>query len=107
MTKRIKKKLAVLDSLSRCNRKDQECAIKAANDELVQAVCDCITNVLYGRVKLSDYQRRKLKPKKHIWRELVKPKKSTKEKKKLLVQHGSGILGLLLKPVIGALLGGA
>ena len=102
--KRIQKYLPILKALSQCSNTDQKNILKSADNQLINAVCDCVTNVVYGKIPISAHHKNKLKRKKNVWRDLSNPKKSVNVKKKLLIQHGSGLLALLLKPLLSAIL---
>ena len=103
MTQRMKKNFPMLNAIYCCKGKEQKSILKNAKPELINAICDCVANVLYRKVELNDTQKRRLERKKKILRSLADPKRKTGSKKKLLVQHGSGILTGLLGPLLGAL----
>ena len=105
MTKRILKNLELLKALHQCTKSQQCNLIKSARPEQINAICDCIHNVLQGNVPLSNSQKGKLKKKKNILRKLTDKKNKTLTRKKLLVQHGSGFLSSILEPVIKVISG--
>ena len=100
MTNRVVKNLEFIKALHRCNKSQKKELLKSAHPELVNAICDCIHNVLLGNVPLTKYRKDKLKSKKQVLRKLVDQKNKTPLRKKLLVQHGSGFLSSILGPVI-------
>ena len=104
----MKKNSHLLKALHSCtNRKDQKLMLRAARPELVKAICDCIVNVVYGKVPVSSQVKSKLRKKVKILKQLTDPKKTTIKKKNLLIQHGGGfltsILGAIAKPILGIL----
>ena len=103
MAKRIRRHLHMLKTLCQCKPKDQRTLLKAANNDLINAVCDCVTNIVYGRIPITKTQKRRLSRRKKVWRDLADPTKTTKKKRQLLVQHGAGLLELLLKPPLSVL----
>ena len=104
MTKRVFKNIDVLKALHHCcNGKEQKAFLKRARPELVNALCDCINNVLLGHIPLNKHQHSKLKSKKRVLRELVKRKNKTDRRRKLLVQHGGALLPFLLPAALTAL----
>ena len=76
--------------------------LKEGNKDLVETLCECCINVLYGNVPLTSSQKKKLARFKRVMRKLaVKSKTSLKQKKKLL-QTG-GFLPALIAPALGLL----
>lgn len=100
MTKRIIKNLELIKALSRCSSVEKKQLLRTARPELVNAICDCVHNVLQGNVPISSRQKQKLKVKRNILRQLTNRKNKTPKRKRLLIQHGSGILSSILGPVI-------
>ena len=105
MTKRVHKNHDWLKALHCCRKSEKQQLLKAARPELINAICDCIKNVLNGNVPISQSEKKKLGVKKTILRKLVDRKTKTPQRKKLLVQHGGGILVPLLAPILTGLLG--
>lgn len=100
MTNRIINNLEVIKALYRCKNSQKKKLLKGVRPEVVNAICDCIHNILQENVPISKYQKSKLKAKKEILRKLVDRKNKTPTRKKLLIQHGSGFLSSILGPVI-------
>lgn len=105
MTKRIVRNLELIKALNHCNSVAKKHMLKNAQPEVVNAICDCIHNVLQGNVPLSHHNKRKLKSKKEILRKLTNRRNKTPIRKKLLIQHGSGFLSSILGPVIKVISG--
>lgn len=78
-----------------------EAIMKAADKELVDAVCQCALNVLKGNDRLTPLQKQRLAKHKRALRALARKGRSLQTKKALL-QKG-GILGALLGPVLSVL----
>jgi hypothetical protein len=76
--------------------------LKAADKKLVMTICDIIYNLLQGNVKLSESETFKLRSNKKFLRKIIQ-KSSFKDKKRIIEQKGSGILGLVLPAVIATL----
>lgn len=100
MTKRILKNLDKLKTLYQCNKAEQKHFLKIARPETINTLCDCIHNILKGKVNLTQDQKRKLSSKKKILRKLTDRKNKVPQRKKLLIQHGGGFLNYILGPVI-------
>ena len=105
MTKRVLKNLELLKTIHQCNTNEKHHFLKTAKPELVNAICDCVHNVLQGKVPLSKHHKQKLKAKKVLLRKLASRKTKTPTRKRLLNQHGGGILNSILGPVLQTLAG--
>ena len=103
MTKRMQRNLNWLKALHCCKKSEQKELLRVAKPGSINAICDCVHNILQGNVKVNQAQLNQLKTKKKILRELVKRKNKTPERKKILVQHGAGFLNSVLGPVLGVL----
>ena len=105
MTKRIVKNLELLKVLNQCNKPEQKQLLKSIRPTVVNAICDCIHNVLQGKVSISPSQKKTLQSKKNVLRQLVNKKNKAGQRKKLLIQHGAGFLNSILGPVLNTLAG--
>ena len=105
MTKRIVKNLDLLKALNQCNTSEQKQLLKTARPELVNAICDCVHNILQGNIPITQHQKKKLKGRKKVLRQLVLRKNKTARRKNLLVQHGGGFLSSILGPVLKTIAG--
>ena len=70
-----------------------------ADPELVKCVGHCASNVLNGTLPITKMEKNKLKKYKRVLRRL----KSSKNKKRVIVQSGGGFLLGLIPAVVGAL----
>ena len=80
--------------------------VKSGNRDLVNVLVDCCFNCLNGNIKLNHRQKGKLRPHKHILRQLIEQRTgpaNIRTKTKLL-QRG-GFLGTLLSVAVPALIG--
>ena len=71
MTKRMKRNLDWLNALSCCTKSEQKQLLLTARPERINAVCDCIKNVLNGNIPVNQKVKQKLSSKKKVLRELV------------------------------------
>ena len=78
--------------------------LQKADKKLIISICDIIFNLLQGNVNLIDKEKIDLQKHKTFLRKIVK-KSSIKEKKKLIIQKGSGVLGLILPAVLSTIVG--
>lgn len=110
--KRLRKHIDFLSQLSKATKKKKrEQLLSIASSDQIQAVIDCIKNVLRGSVPVdfTPTKKRYLRRFKQIYSELLKDRKRVpiNSKKRILIQKG-GFLTALLPPVIavaGSLLG--
>lgn len=99
----MQRNLNWLKAIRCCSKSEKEQLLKAAKPEAVNAICDCVHNILRGNVPLTANEKKSLQSKKSILRKLANRKVKATERKKILVQHGSGFLNSILGPVLGAL----
>jgi len=69
------------------------------NNDFVKCICDCVNNVLKGKVHVSPTHLKALRRGKRVLRELAKKKTSLRKKKKI-IQSGGFI------PLLGAIIPG-
>ena len=105
MTQRMKRNADFIKTLHSCSKKDQKVLLKRAKPDLINAICDCLTNIVYGKVPISSKLKSQLRGKKKILKDLTNPKVSTQRKKSLLVQHGGNIILKALGGITKLLLG--
>ena len=105
MTKRMKRNAGIIKMLHSCSKKDQKRILENAKPDLINAICDCITNVVYGKAPISNHHKLQLKKKKKVLKVLTNPKASTVRKKSLLIQHGGNIILKALGGIANLLLG--
>lgn len=76
-----------------------------ADEGDIDALCDCVHNLLNGNIEAKQSQLNKLHKHRYTLRKLVKPKVTLKERKKVLKQKGGFLQFLLpiLAPILGAL----
>lgn len=85
-----------------CTKANQNDLLKRAKGPFINKICECILNIIEGRVKISKQDLEKLKPYKNLFRKLVNKKLKIKEKKKLIIQKG-GFLQILIPAIISGL----
>jgi hypothetical protein len=101
MSNKIQKNKDILQVLSNCKLNIRKAILQKADRELVDAICECVFNILEGNINLTEAQKKDLYKYRHILRKLV-DKSNLKNKKKLLVQHG-GFLQYLIPAAIGGI----
>jgi hypothetical protein len=94
----LNKQSDMLKVLVHCKEKLRKVILKNADRDLVDAICQCINNLLIGNLDISESDKKELHKYRHILRKLVK-KSTLKQKQKILVQKG-GFLQYLIPAAI-------
>jgi hypothetical protein len=106
MSSRVRQVLPELKRLNRLAQKDRRRYLKTCGGPFVDCVCECIRNLLKGRVPLRPKQVKALRRYKRLLRQAASKKTPRKERRRIL-QRG-GFIGAILPPLIaglGSLLG--
>ena len=101
VAERLRRNFKYLKYLKKAKKHHRCSLLKTAPQELILCICDCVTNVLRGNVRLSAKQTKALRRHKAALRALVEKRKGLNKKRELLVQKG-GFLPLLLAPILSA-----
>ena len=101
----IQKHGRILVAMANSSPKLRKKLISDSPPSVINAVSECCKNVLKGNVMLTSGQKQKLAPKCQHLRLLASKSIPIKKKKIILNQKGGALLGLLLKPILGAALG--
>lgn len=91
----------LLKFLGCCKEKHRKILTKYLDEQEINAICECILNVLYGNIKISASNKKKLAKYKKIFKKLLKSNKKG-EKKQIIVQHG-GFLNILIPALISGI----
>ena len=104
MNNPIEKELDVFKYLisKYCTKENQRDVIRRAKGPLINKICECILNIINGKIKLSTEDFEKLKPYKNLFRKLIAKNTKIKEKKRLIIQKG-GFLQILIPAIISGL----
>ena len=105
MTQRMKKNYHMLHALNECSPEERKQLLRIARPDLVHAVCDCIVNVVHGKVPISNYKKCQLRKKVTVLKRLSSPKEPAAKIKRLFIQHGGGFLSAILGPVLKTIAG--
>lgn len=106
MSRRVQQLLDALKQVKRLTSKDKQNFLKNCKKEFIHSICECVRNVIKGRVPLKSNHLKCLARHKHTLRKLALKKTSLTDRKKIL-QKG-GFLQVLLPSLIsglGSLLG--
>ena len=94
----------LLKILANSKLRYKKAILQKADKKFILSICDIIFNLLQGNVNLSNKEKSELNKHKSFLRKFVK-KSSIEEKKKIIVQKGSGVLSIILPAVLSTLAG--
>ncbi|KAG8238787.1 hypothetical protein J437_LFUL018584 [Ladona fulva] len=92
MSRAVKSCLGMLKALCKMNSEQRAAILKNCDKSLVQAICECILNVLKGNKQLKSCHKRRISRYKKILRKIIKRDGCWKKKRRIIVQKGSGFL---------------
>jgi len=101
MSRSVQQLLPVLKQLGRMSTKAKKKFFKTCNKDFVHCICECVRNLLKGRVPLKGNHLRKLGHHKQSLRQLAL-KSTSLTKRKQILQKG-GFIGALISPLIAGL----
>lgn len=91
-----------LHALHTLKPKYKKALLQTCDEKEINVICECVHNVLQGKVELKEKEKSKLKKYKHILRKLVR-KCSNACRKKIIVQKGGAFLPLILGSILSGL----
>lgn len=103
MPRRVKTHKDLLKALYTLKPKHRIALLKACDNEEINCICECIFNILNGRVQLNDKEKSKLKKHKIVLRKLISKGRS-KLRKRIIVQKGGAFLPIIIGAVLNKLL---
>ena len=92
-----------LELLGTSEPDQQQALLETATAEQVRCLCLCVENVMKRKYLMPKHVMKKLRPYKHEMLRLADRGKCGRRKKRILIQHGEGFLGLLLSPILESL----
>lgn len=92
----------LLKILANSKLRYKKAILEKADKNFIISICDIIFNLLQGNVNLTDKEKTELKKHKSFLRKIVK-KSSLKEKKKIIIQKGGGVLSIILPAVFSTI----
>ena len=94
----LRKQKDILTYLAQCKKNIRKAILKNADKELIDAICQCVFNLLRGNIQLSETEKQNLGRYKNTLRSIV-GRSLLKVKKNILVQQG-GFLQFLIPAAI-------
>lgn len=104
MSTRVETNKEFLQALHLLKPKFQKVLLKACSREEINCLCECVYNVLKGKVPLKENQKKLLNNHKSLLRNIVL-KGNTNYRKKILVQKGGAFLPIILGSILSTILG--
>ena len=99
MSRRVKKNCDVLKVLAKCKPPMRKAIIKVADNDLLEAITECLLNICKNTIKISPKTYKKLAQySRHI--EVVADKSKPLAQRRVILQKGDGFLPFLLAPVL-------
>lgn len=102
MSARVNTYKHLLEALHLLKPKYRTALLKSCDDEEINIICECIFNVLKGKIPLEKKEKSKLKKYKETLRKLVSKGKN-KVRKSIIIQKGGAFLPIVLGAVLSAL----
>jgi hypothetical protein len=99
----IRKHAAILRTIAKARPDVRRSLLEMADKELIRCLCEISDNTLKGYVNLNSRQKQKLSRYKKILRRIAQ-RGETWQKKKQLIQTGSGFIVPLLAAVLGPII---
>lgn len=93
----------LLSALHTLKPKYRTALLKSCDDEEINCICECIHNVLRGKVPIEEKNKKKLKKYKSVLRKLVR-KGTNKLRKNIIIQRGGAFLPIILGSILSSLL---
>lgn len=95
-----KKQAVILKALCYLTQKQQRQILRIIDTSLIRSICECALNVLHGNVSLSTREKRQLRRHAVFLRRLAEKRGNWTSKRRLIVNHCTIFLKLLLIPVL-------
>lgn len=102
---RLKTHKELLVALQTLKPKYQKALLKSCDEDEINCICECIHNVLQGKVPLKEKDKKSLKQYINLLRKLVR-KTTTKVRKNIIVQKGGAFLPIILGSILSGLISG-
>lgn len=104
MSSLVIKQLPFLELLTKVNKNSRSKILKYCDLKLIEAIVECVFNVLKNNVQLKQKRVKRLTKYKNVLRKLASPKREVKSKQKLIIQSGGSFLPIVLEPIVSYLI---
>ena len=96
MTKRLCRNLDFLKLLGGKNKSVRKKVLSDAKTDLLKCISDCCHNILNGNIEMTRKEIKSLKKYRQVIREVANKRIALRRKRKILLQHGGALPGLLI-----------
>lgn len=103
MIQRVKTHEDLLRALHTLKPKYREALLKVCDKDEINCICECIYNVLLGKIPLGTHKKTKLQQFKNTLRKLIRKGKDKGFRKKIIIQKGGAFLPIILGAVLNAI----
>lgn len=103
MHRRVKTHQPLLRALHILKPKYRRILLKACQEEEINFICECIHNVLQGKIPLHPQEKSKLGKYKNILRTLLRKGRKHMTRKNIIIQKGGSFLPIILGAVLSTL----
>ena len=100
MSRRVKKNCDDLKVLAKCKPLMRKAIIKAADNDLLEAITECLLNICKDTIKISPKTYKKLAQYSRHIEVVVDKSKPLAQRRRVILQKGDGFLPFLLAPVL-------
>ncbi|KAJ0169451.1 hypothetical protein K1T71_015038 [Dendrolimus kikuchii] len=94
--------LELIKTLHKLKPKYRTALLKSCDEDEINCICECIHNVLQGKVPIEEKNKKKLKNYKSVLRKLVR-KGVNKARKSIIIQKGGAFLPIILGAILSGL----
>lgn len=102
MSQRLKTHQDLLSALHTLKPKYRIALLKSCDDQEINCICECVHNVLQGKVPIDEKSKKKLRKHKSVLRKLLK-KGTNKIRKSIIIQKGGAFLPIILGSILSGL----
>lgn len=102
MQQRLKTYKDLLSALHTLKPKYRKALLESCDEKDINCICECIHNILQGKVELKEKEKKKLNKYKNVLRKLVR-KGTDHLRKKILIQRGGAFLPIILGSILSSL----
>lgn len=103
MHHRVKTHVNLIRALHTLKPKYRTAILNVCTEEEINFICECIHNVLQGKIPLEQKQKSKLSKFKHLLRKILR-KGNSKLRKNIIIQKGGAFLPIILGSILSGLM---
>ena len=106
MSERLKRNWPLIKVLAKAKKPgERKLVISAGGDDLIKSICECVTNILEGNVKLTAKEKKQLARHKKVLRNIVDRRTLIGKRHIINQQGGIAFLPAIIAPLVAGLVG--